>query len=146
MVFDKESVFIAGGISNCPDWQSDIARMFNVERFDVINPRRIGGFDITGLTAEEQIAWEHRALNVVDACIFWFPKETLCPITLLECGRMVERARHKSLKLVIGWHPDYQRALDLKVQLELECLDKERLLHSGPGWADFCAAIQRTWG
>ena len=86
--FQRQSVFIAGGISNCPDWQNEMSAMLDTSLYDVVNPRRAGGFDRTGVTAEEQITWEHRALSLIDACIFWFPCETLCPITLLELGEL----------------------------------------------------------
>jgi len=145
-VFQKQSIFVAGGISNCPDWQSDIVALIDQNIHDVINPRRVGGFDPTGDTAEDQITWEHRALSLVDACIFWFPKETLCPITLLEFGRMVERAAKHNVRLAIGWHPEYQRAFDLTVQLKLEHITPDYILHAAAGWSELCAVVKNTWG
>ena len=145
--FANSSVFIAGGISNCPDWQSEMVGLTNTAMHDVVNPRRVGGFDRTGDTAEEQITWEHRALGMVDSCIFWFPKETLCPITLFELGKMLHRSSQRDMRLAIGWHPDYQRAFDLRVQIDLEsgkC--GERLLHAAPGWDELCSAVKTIWG
>jgi len=141
--FQRQSIFIAGGISDCPDWQSDMVAHIDCSIYDVVNPRREAGFDRTGVTAEEQITWEHRALGLVDACIFWFPCETLCPITLLEYGKMLERASRHSIRLVVGWHPDYARAFDLKIQTRLEM--STHIIHAGPGWDELCAVVRKTW-
>jgi hypothetical protein len=145
-VFCLQSIFIAGGISDCPDWQSDVVGMIDSTRYDVVNPRRTGGFDKTGATAEEQIGWEYAALSHVENCVFWFPKETLCPITLFELGKMLERAKKDPvIKLIIGWHPEYARAFDLQVQIGLMGM-KKQILHAAPGWDELCSAIKTTWG
>ena len=144
--FARPSVFIAGGISNCPNWQAETVSLTNRDLYDVINPRREGGFDRTGDTAEEQITWEHRALGLVDSCIFWFPKETLCPITLFELGVMLQRAARGNVRLAIGWHPEYQRAFDLRVQISLETAAKDCIIHAAPGWDGLCSVIKKTWG
>ena len=145
--FTNSSVFIAGGISNCPDWQSEMVSLTNTDIHDVVNPRRVGGFDRTGDTAKEQITWEHRALAMVDSCIFWFPKETLCPITLFELGKMLERTMNVGgMRLAIGWHPDYVRAFDLEVQIKLASIVEYRVLHAAPGWDELCRAVKATWG
>jgi hypothetical protein len=144
--FSNPSVFIAGGISDCPDWQSEMVSLINTDIHDVVNPRREGGFDRTGTTAEEQITWEHRALEMVDACIFWFPKETLCPITLFELGKMLERTMETSgMRLAVGWHPDYARAFDLEVQIKLASTMPYRILHAASGWDELCGVIKTTW-
>lgn len=146
-IFSKRSLFIAGGISNCPDWQSDMVKLCDLDLFDVVNPRRYGGFDRTGDTAQEQITWEHRALEMVDACLFWFPCETLCPITLFELGKMLHKCSQHSIQLAVGWHPDYQRAFDLQVQIGLEAATcGKNLLHAAPGWDSLCSAIEKNWG
>lgn len=145
-VFQSSSIFIAGGISDCPNWQDDMVSLINSERYDVVNPRREGGFDRTGETAEAQITWEYQALSHVENCIFWFPKETLCPITLFELGKMLEKAhRDPVIKLAIGWHPEYVRAFDLRVQIGLVGM-KRQIIHAAPGWDELCSAIKTTWG
>ena len=144
--FRNPSVFIAGGISNCPDWQSEIISVMNTEKFDVVNPRRNTGVDHTGAIAEAQITWEHRALSMVDACVFWFPCETLCPITLFECGSMLTRAYYHDVKLAIGWHPDYQRAFDLEVQINLAHRTNRWVQYRGAGWDPFKNYVREIWG
>ena len=143
--FRNQSVFIAGGISGCPDWQTEIITYMDTETYDVVNPRRTGGFDTTGLIAKEQIAWEHNALNKIDACIFWFPEETLCPITLFELGKQLVKTKESSMSLIIGWHPNYARAFDLKVQIGLDNFSKYELLYSGAGWDEFVDAVKHEW-
>lgn len=110
-------IFLGGGITNCPDWQSEIIAMFkqNTPRDEIIlNPRRTGAFteDIAG----EQIEWEYHALRSVKTVFFWFPKETLCPITLLELGVFTQMPH---VNLIVGTHPDYARRFDVIKQLEL---------------------------
>ena len=146
VVFSRPSVFVAGGISNCPDWQTDITSIMDTNLYDVVNPRRQIGFDSTGAIAREQIEWEHSALSKIDSCIFWFPQETLCPITLLEAGRMIERAKHHTVRLTIGWHPNYARAFDLEVQIDLEKIPKEYMLYFSSGWDGFVSAVKKTYG
>jgi len=145
-VFFSQSIFVAGGISDCPNWQDDMVALIDSERYDVVNPRREGGFDRTGETAKEQIAWEYQALSHIENCIFWFPKETLCPITLFELGKMLEKAyKDPAIKLAIGWHPEYARAFDLGVQIGLMNM-KKQIIHAAPGWDELCTAVKTTWG
>jgi len=111
------SVFIAGGISNCSNWQQDMIKLLEHADLTVVNPRR-ESFDITDPAASEfQIKWEHSHLDKVDAILFWFPPETLCPITLYELGAR-SMARHKK-PIFIGIHPDYKRKFDVEMQTSL---------------------------
>jgi len=66
--------------------------------------------------AEEQIRWEFHRLRMIKNILFWFPKETLCPITLYELGAAVQ---HFWKTLFVGTHPEYQRRLDVETQLSL---------------------------
>lgn len=115
---NKPAVFLAGGISGCPDWQKSL-HAFLIHLNDecvLLNPRRVL-FDETVIGAKpEQIVWEHRHLQKADAISFWFPEETLCPITLFELGKWLQ---HGSKKIFIGCHPKYARKLDVIVQTAL---------------------------
>jgi len=113
-----KSVFLAGGITGCPDWQSNFVNLALALYGDrdrvIIDPRR-DNFDASDpKMTEEQIAWEYRHLRRVSQIAFWFPKETLCPITLFELGAALER--HQDI--LVGCHPDYARAMDLKYQIQ----------------------------
>lgn len=109
------SVFMAGGISNCHDWQQEyIEKTKDVDAI-FINPRRYD-FDITDPNQSEiQIEWEHSYLEVSDIVSFWFPSETLCPITLFELGKMSQSSK----TIIVGTHPEYARKYDVIKQLSL---------------------------
>jgi hypothetical protein len=106
-------LFLAGGISNCPDWQADAAAMLSdQDDLTVLNPRRAA---FTEDTAVEQIIWEHTHLHRADVILFWFTDGSLQPIALYELGV------HATLgvPLAVGADPAYPRRLDVEVQLSL---------------------------
>lgn len=109
----KADLFLAGGISNCPNWQQEIINGLGDTNLVVLNPRR--EFYSTETSAREQIKWEYDALRTVSTVLFWFPEETLCPITLFELGVFSQKP---DVKLVVGTHPNYARRLDVVEQLK----------------------------
>jgi hypothetical protein len=111
----QRSVFLAGGISNCPDWQSDLVDRFTDQNLtaNMMNPRRFGNLDETEAVA--QITWEFHALKYSEAVLFWFPEETLCPITLFELGTFMPSDK----TLFVGTHPGYMRKVDVVTQVGL---------------------------
>lgn len=111
-------VFVGGGISNCADWQKEMIARFRDQddNLTLINPRRTS-FNITDPSESAfQIKWEHDHIKRSDAMIFWFPWETLCPITLYELGIQVGKRN----KIFVGCHPAYQRKFDVEYQLACE--------------------------
>lgn len=109
-------LFMAGGITDCWDWQGELVR--ELERLETpviaVNPRR-ENFPMDNQTAgEHQIRWEHRMLEKADIVSFWFPKETLCPITLFELGKYLDH------EPIIGTEYGYKRAMDVRVQVSCE--------------------------
>jgi hypothetical protein len=110
------SVFLAGGITGTPNWQAEAAGLLADLPLAVLNPRRKHfPIDDPG-AAEGQIVWEFRHIRRATAVLFWFPPETLCPIALYELGG---RAVAREQALFVGTHPDYQRRLDVEIQLRL---------------------------
>jgi len=112
---DETSIFIAGGITGCPDWQQDMARMLGGDDVALLNPRR-ANFPIHDPGAAlAQITWEHEHLRKADAILFWFPKETICPIVLYELGAwsMTEK------QIFVGIEPEYSRRRDVEIQTGL---------------------------
>jgi hypothetical protein len=109
-------LFIGGGISNCPDWQSSMMVLLIKRGFKgtLINPRRDEVIE-SQAEAEHQIRWEFEALKMADGYLFWFPKETLCPITLFELGRW----SWANKPIFVGTHVDYERKLDVRTQMAL---------------------------
>ena len=112
----ENSLFLAGGITNCPNWQTELKNLLQNENIVLFNPRRTN-FPVHDLdkTTLEQIGWEHRHLRKADAISFWFPKETICPITLYELGTWSTTDK----PLFIGIHPEYQRKQDVEIQTKL---------------------------
>lgn len=109
------SVFLAGGISNCPNWQIELVNKLKDTDLFFLNPRRHNfpmGDKEEGM---KQIKWEFAHIKRADMISFWFPKETLCPITLFELGAcsMMDKP------IFVGCHPDYKRRFDVEIQLEL---------------------------
>ena len=112
----KKSLFMAGGISNCPNWQAEYADLFKDTNLVLINPRR-KDFDMTNSKMTiDQIAYEFYHLKRATITSFWFPKETLCPITLLELGKKMMQDK----PFFVGIEPGYKRKIDVEEQLKHE--------------------------
>lgn len=121
-------IFMAGGISHCPDWQKPLAsRFLETTNAVIFNPRR-ENFTFSIKTQEEQITWEFDYLALCRNILFWFPSETLCPITLFELGKISTSNKN----IVVGCHYLYKRRDDVVEQLKLakpnivvlDCLDE----------------------
>jgi hypothetical protein len=127
----QPALFLGGGITSCPAWQAHIVELLKDLPIVVLNPRR-ADFDVNDPGMEvAQITWEHRHMQKADAILFWFPCETLCPITLYELGKWVGSDK----RLFIGHHPDYQRRNDLRIQVGLVRSKKQKIHDSLPAVA-----------
>ena len=112
----EDCLFMAGGISGCGDWQTDFIKQMEGTGLVLFNPRR-ENFDLNDPTATaEQIDWEFDYIKYSDIISFWFPCETLCPITLFELGK----ATRTHSQLFVGVHPEYSRRIDIEHQLRCE--------------------------
>jgi hypothetical protein len=130
------AVFLAGGISGCPDWQREVVGLLRDDPVVLLNPRRAAfpiGDPEAGL---KQIEWEHRHLRKADSILFWFPRETLCPIALYELGAWSMTAK----PLFVGAHLDYPRRLDVEVQTRL-ARPAIRVVNN---WTDLAEQV-RSW-
>ena len=116
MYENSKSLFLAGGISNCPNWQEEAVKFLSSSGLTVVNPRRLNFNVFDSKCSIEQIEWEHKHLDLCESILFWFPKETVCPITLFEYGKYLPSKK----KLFVGCDPEYSRILDLDVQTRLE--------------------------
>lgn len=121
----RKSIFLAGGITGCDDWQTDLvcelqnlndSGLFDLGGLVIFNPRR-DNFDVMDMEVKiEQIRWEHKCLEKCDICSFFFPaSESVQPITLYELGRHL--GDHTS---VVSIQEGYKRAEDVKIQLALD--------------------------
>lgn len=110
-------LFLAGGISNCPDWQAvlidDIKAIPNLT---IYNPRR-KNFPIGDPNAaEQQITWEFNHLRDADVVIFWFSKGSLNPIVLYELGMW---GNSNNRPMIVGIDEGYERKQDVEIQTRL---------------------------
>jgi len=85
------------------------------EDITIINPRRKYFPTDNPNIESEQITWEYYHLLRASAVSFWFPPETLCPITLYELGK--QSANKKPI--FIGVDPKYARKTDVEIQTRL---------------------------
>jgi Nucleoside 2-deoxyribosyltransferase like len=117
----RPSVFLAGGITGCGDWQQDLADRLRDTGLVVLNPRR-KCFPIDDPSAAEaQIRWEFRHLRRATARVFWFPSATHCPIALYELGA----SSMTKGPLFVGTDPRYARRADVEIQTKLARPDVE---------------------
>lgn len=126
-------IFLAGGISNCPDWQTELLNKITetaeyareyaiidtiseaIDKLIVYNPRR-KNFPIHDPNAsEEQIVWEAEHLKSADILVFWFSRGSLNPIVLFELGRY--GMNHPNV--IIGIDPLYERKNDVIIQTKI---------------------------
>lgn len=113
-IAENTKLFLGGGITNCPDWQQEIIdALKDYNHLTIYNPRRP---NFSPADEEPQICWEYDKLAKANVIIFWFPKETVCPITLYELGKW---GNATDTKIIIGMHPDYPRKNDVIIQTSL---------------------------
>ena len=109
------SVFLAGGITGCGNWQREFAETLRDTDLVVLNPHRARFPTGDPAAAEGQIRWEFRHLRRATARLFWFPSPTLCPIALFELGAWSRGDE----PLFVGVDPAYARRTDVEVQMKL---------------------------
>lgn len=112
---EHRRLFLAGGITGCPDWQSKMVERLRDTNLELLNPRRKNFPIHDPSAAAAQITWEHNMLRKADAILFWFPCETICPIVLYELGAWSMTQK----KIFVGTHPDYSRIQDVLIQTRL---------------------------
>ena len=112
---NKNTLFLGGGISGCPDWQKEMIDRFKGHNLTLFNPRRKEFDSSDSMMSDRQIEWEHFHLKAASAIMFWFPWETLCPITLFELGKYAASGS----TIFVGCHPAYARKFDVVKQLSL---------------------------
>ncbi len=110
-------LFLCGGITGCPDWQTYVIKeLKDIENLTIYNPRR-KDFPINDKNAaEEQITWEYNHLFDSHIIIFWFSRGSLNPIVLYELG-MWGNSTDKIV--IVGIDPEYERKQDVLIQTKL---------------------------
>lgn len=127
-------VFLAGGITNCRNWQKEVIDEFmqyvkvfhcNDDLYDrlvIFNPRR-DSFSINDFeAAQKQIEWEFYALEKADIfSIYFCNSDSDQPICMYELGRNIERMKQKFPKdyyerIIITCEAGYKRTQDVLIQ------------------------------
>jgi hypothetical protein len=108
-------LFLAGDITDCPDWQSKVIEgLSSVDNLTIFNPRRTN-WDINDSSAiEKQTIWEFRKIKESNVIAFWFSKGSLNPITLYELGYWIGKK-----PVVIGIDKEYQKREQVILQSKL---------------------------
>lgn len=113
---NRRSLFLAGGITDCPPWQDQLMQMIRPLDIVVYNPRR-ANFPIHDPNAAyAQIKWEYERLREAAVISFWFCKETMCPIVLFELGAHLMTCK----PILVGVAPGYPREQDVRIQTGLQ--------------------------
>lgn len=141
---NEKYVFLAGGITNCPDWQKDVieylesltseseylenltfAESDNLDNLVVLNPRR-ENFPINDPSAaNKQIEWEFDALEKADIFSMYFCSgKSDQPICMYELGRNILRMQMKypsdwEHRIIISVEEGYSRKTDVLIQTKL---------------------------
>ena len=111
------SLFLAGGITNCPDWQQDLIKLLKDQDDLVIyNPRRKNFPIHDPNAAKQQITWEYNYLKQCDMISFWFSKGSLNPIVLYELGM---HGNSSDRLIFVGMDEEYERKQDVIIQTKL---------------------------
>lgn len=115
-----KKLFLAGGITNCPNWQKRLVRILDHIPIVIFNPRR-ENFPIHDPNAsKEQITWEFERFRESDMISFWFSRGSLNPIVLFELGKWLVQTKKE---IFIGIDPKYKRRQDVEIQTKLERSD-----------------------
>jgi hypothetical protein len=123
------SVFLAGGITNCKEWQKEVIEELEFDEITIYNPRQ-EHFDITDKNVSfNQIVWEFERLEQMDIFSMYFCNDNSDqPICMYELGRNVVRMQNRfpndwEKRIVISVEDGYKRKQDVIIQMEL-CASK----------------------
>lgn len=128
--------FLAGGITNCPDWQKEVIKHlegYGINNLVLFNPRR-EDFPIHDKSAScAQIYWEYRFLQQMDIFSMYFCNgESDQPICMYELGRNLVRFVDRADRVVISVEDGYKRAGDVVIQSSLALGCNTVHLHATP--------------
>ena len=131
--------FLAGGITNCREWQTEIIKGLNEKLKDdlqsnfliLFNPRR-KNFPIGDPNASlKQIQWEFEWLEKCQIFSMYFDGPTVSdqPICFYELGRNIERMKQKFpkdwwMRIIISVNSEFKRTNDVIIQTKLASNDK----------------------
>lgn len=146
--------FLAGGISNCPDWQKEVIERLklmekdgaNLEHLVLFNPRRENFSIYDPNVTNEQIAWEFNHLEIADIFSMYFCNaHSDQPICMYELGRNLMVMKQKfpesfAKRIIVSVEQGYRRAKDVEVQTSL-ALDRDNCVNMFATPADHAQSI-----
>jgi len=119
------SIFLAGGITNCKNWQKEVIKELEFENISIFNPRQ-ENFDITDKNASfKQISWEFERLEQMDIFSMYFCNgESDQPICMYELGRNILKMQNRfpndwEKRIIISVEDEYKRKKDVIIQTQL---------------------------
>lgn len=131
---DDITLFLAGGISQCEDWQSEVIKTLQtiesttmpaLKNLVIFNPRR-STFDINNKNETvKQIHWEFDRLEHVDLFTMFFANSpSPQPICFYELGRNIVRMQQRfpdefDTRIFIGVQDGFSRKDDVLIQSDL---------------------------
>jgi hypothetical protein len=141
---NRISVFLAGGITDCPDWQSEVIKYLRHYEINnkldlvVYNPRR-KFFDIYKDDPQEQIKWEYNAINKADIfSVYFCGSKSVQPICLYELGVKIGESKYNrsiediNNKLIVSVENEYSRRIDVIVQAFYACPRLAVMVNASP--------------
>lgn len=112
---NQSAVFLAGGITGCPDWQGELVTLLKDTNYAIFNPRQ-KNFPINNPAAAWlQIEWEFEYLRKADIISFWFSAEGTQPIVMYELGAWSMSDK----PIVVGIESGFWREQDVYIQTSL---------------------------
>lgn len=124
------SLFLAGGITNCKEWQKEIIKELEFDNVSIYNPRQ-EHFDVSDKNASyKQILWEFERLEKMDIFSMYFCNDNSDqPICMYELGRNIIRMQNRfpcdwEKRIVISVEMGYRRISDVLIQTELATKNK----------------------
>ena len=125
-----KSVFLAGGITNCKEWQKEVIENLEYEDVSLFNPRQ-EHFDVSDKNASyKQILWEFERLEKIDIFSMYYCNDNSDqPICMYELGRNIVRMQNRfpsdwEKRIVISVEDGYRRKGDVLIQTELATQNK----------------------
>ena len=126
--------FLAGGITNCPNWQDEViknikeysfSKNIDLKYLDIYNPRRVNFPIDNPNAAQEQIEWEFKYLEECDIFSMYFcnaPSDQ--PICMYELGRNISEIKNEYMgtwehRIIVSVEKGYKREQDELIQIRL---------------------------
>lgn len=121
----KKTVFLAGSIEQgkAEDWQEKLSKEIDADDIAIFNPRR-DNWDSSWDNSKdnpmfnEQVNWELDYINHSKLIVFYFAKNTISPITLLELGLTLGQLEYSNQRIIIYCDKEYCRRGNVEITFD----------------------------